>query len=238
VRPAIITSRETVPAEARQAIAVRFGADHGHYLFCADEQSAKAALEWVFAAAERSPMSEIPVVGIDIETTALAPAAGRIRLAQIAAGDRCVVLDCFAFDVWSLLRRATAKKSIGWIAHNAEFEQSWIGRHAGFTLSPMFDTRWVFVRERARQTGVFEPKGSNLKYVCRELLDFELNKDERLSDWSTPELSAAQLQYAALDALVLIPLRRRLERSALDYGWTAEVDAAAERSAAEALRFA
>jgi ribonuclease D len=50
-------------------------------------------------------------------------------------------------------------------------------------------------------------------------------------------LSAAQVQYAALDALVLIPLRERLERDAIDNGWTAEVDAAAERSLAEALRF-
>ena len=51
-------------------------------------------------------------------------------------------------------------------------------------------------------------------------------------------LSAAQVQYAALDALVLIPLRERLERDAIENGWTAEVHAATERSMSEALRFA
>jgi ribonuclease D len=101
----------------------------------------------------------------------------------------------------------------------------------------MFDTRWVFVRERARATGIFDPHGSNLAHVCEELLGFELSKEERLSDWSTPVLTEAQVQYAALDSLVLIPLRKRLERDAIDNGWTAEVEAAAERSTAEALRF-
>jgi ribonuclease D len=155
----------------------------------------------------------------------------------VAAGDRCVVLDCFAFDAWESLHAAVAGLDVNWIAHNAEFEQSWLARHGGFTLTPMFDTRWVFVRERARQTGVFAPQGSNLAYVCEELLGFELSKEERLSDWSTPVLSAAQVQYAALDSLVLIPLRKRLETDAIAGGWTAEVDAAAERSLAEALRF-
>jgi ribonuclease D len=84
---------------------------------------------------------------------------------------------------------------------------------------------------------VFAPQGSNLAHVCDELLDFELSKAERLSDWSVPVLTSAQVQYAALDALVLIPLRERLERTAIENGWTAEIDAAAERSLAEALRF-
>lgn len=231
MHPAAVTSA------APQPVTARFGAHHGQYLYVSDAAEAADALEWVLAAATPSPMSELLAVGIDIETTALAPTDGRIRLAQIAAGERCVVLDCFAFDAWSVLREAASGLPISWIAHNAEFEQSWLARHAGMTLTPMFDTRWVFIRERARRSGVFQPKGSNLAHVCDELLGFELSKEERLSDWSAEPLSAAQIRYGALDALVLIPLRRRLERDALEFGWTAEVEAAAERSLSEALRF-
>lgn len=238
MQPAIIANAGPEPAIEHQPIATRFGSDRGEYLYATDPIAAADALGWVLEAATRSPMSERLSVGIDIETTSLAPAEGRIRLAQIAAGDRCVVLDCFAFDVWDALHHAIAGLDIGWIAHNAEFEQSWLARHAGFTLAPMFDTRWVFVRERARRTGTYEPHGSNLAHVCEELLGFELSKQQRLSDWSTAELSSAQVEYAALDALVLIPLRERLERAALENGWAVEVEAAAERSAAEALRFA
>jgi ribonuclease D len=238
MQPAIITNAGPRPAIEEQPIAARFGADRGEYTYVTDPIAAADALGWVMEAAERSPMSEALSVGIDIETTSLAPAEGRIRLAQVAAGDRCVVLDCFAFDAWESLHAAVAGLRVDWIAHNAEFEQSWLARHGGFTLTPMFDTRWVFVRERARQSGVFDPHGSNLAHVCEELLGFELSKTERLSDWSTPVLTEAQVQYAALDSLVLIPLRKRLERDAIANGWTAEIEAAAERSAAEALRFA
>jgi ribonuclease D len=237
MQPAIITNAGPAPAIEQQPIAARFGSDRGEYVYVTDPIAAADALGWVLEAATRSPMSDSLSVGIDIETTSLEPHEGRIRLAQIGAGDRAVVLDCFAFDVWESLHAAIAGLNVSWIAHNAEFEQSWLARHGGFTLTPMFDTRWVFVRERARRTGVFAARGSNLAHVCDDLLGFELSKAERLSDWSTPVLSAAQVQYAALDALVLIPLRERLERVAIENGWTAEVDAAAERSLAEALRF-
>lgn len=237
MQPAIIATPGSEPAIERQAIAACFGADRGEYIYVTDPIAAADALGWVLEAAAPSPMSDSLAVGIDIETTSLEPAEGRVRLAQVAAGDRCVVLDCFAFDAWDALHHAIAGLDVAWIAHNAEFEQSWLSRHGGFTLTPMFDTRWVFVRERARRDGKYDPHGSNLAHVCEQLLGFELSKEQRLSDWSTPVLSAAQVQYGALDALVLIPLRERLERAAIENGWTAEVEAAAERSLAEAARF-
>jgi ribonuclease D len=232
MKPATITTPQLPATNSAE-----FGEWIGEYRYVTDALAARQALAWVLEAAEESPLSTGPVVGIDIETTSLLPREGMVRLCQVAAGDRCVVLDCFAFDAWSALAAATDDRDVQWIAHNAEFEQSWLGRHAGRTLAPMFDTRWVFVRERARRTGEFSPRGSNLAHVCDVLLNFELSKTERLSDWTTPVLSEAQVEYAALDALVLIPLRDRLEREAIENGWTAEVEAAAQRSADEALRF-
>lgn len=232
MKPATITTPQ-LPATTL----VEFGRWTGEYRFVTDTLAARQALKWVLAAAEPTPLSDGPVVGIDIETTSLIPRDGQIRLCQIAAGDRCVVLDCFEFDVWSELAAATEGLDVQWIAHNAEFEQGWLSRHADRTVTPMFDTRWVFVRERARRTGEFAPRKSNLAHVCDELLGFELSKEQRLSDWTAPVLSEPQVEYAALDSLVLIPLRGQLERVAIDNGWTAEVAAAAKRSAEEALRF-
>lgn len=225
------------PAADGQIVDVGFGAHSGQYVYATDPELAAEALEWVMEVAAPTPMGEHPSVGIDIETTSLAPSEGRVRLVQIAAGERCVVLDCFAFDVWPVLRRATDRRDVSWIAHNAEFEQSWLGHHANFTLTPMFDTRWVFVRERARRSGDLAPRGSNLAHVCRELLGFELSKEQRLSDWGASPLSWAQVEYGALDALVLIPLRLKMERDAIEFGWEEEVHDAARRSLAEAGRF-
>lgn len=216
---------------------VEFGGQRGEYVFVDRAEDAGSALRWMLEAATAPLLDEGLSVGIDIETTSLAPAEGRVRLTQVAASERCVVLDCFAFDVWGALRAAVDGLTVSWIAHNAVFEQGWLSHHGGFTLTPMFDTRWVFVRERVCELGSFVGHGSNLAQVCRELLGFELDKQQRLSDWSQPQLTAAQIEYAALDALVLIPLRERLERTAIDNGWVAEVSEAAEHSLAEARRF-
>ncbi len=244
MEPATISSAVTpathsgdAPALSGSALSARFGAFAGEYRYVVDQRSAIAAINWMLAAAEVSPLSKNIVVGVDIETSSLKPAEGRIRLCQLAAGSRAVVLDAFAFEPWKLVRSALIELRPDWIAHNAEFEQSWFARHAGFTLTPMFDTRWVYIRERARRFGPEAGGSSSLQAVCAELLDFELSKEQRLSDWTAPVLSAAQVEYAALDALVLPVLRARLERDAVDSGWTAEIVAAADRSREEADRF-
>lgn len=233
------SSRSGTDSEALVAalVATQFGESSGHYRYVTDASAAEAGIGWMLEAAQLSKLTNRLVVGVDIETTSLKPADGRIRLCQVAAGDRAVVLDAFAFDPWPLVRSALIELQPDWIAHNAEFEQSWFSRHSGFTLTPMFDTRWVYIRERIRRLGSEVEGSSSLQAVCADLLGFELSKEQRLSDWSTPQLSAAQIEYAALDALVLPVLRERLELTALDAGWTAEVSAAMARSLAEADRF-
>jgi ribonuclease D len=226
----------TITSEVH-TIAVDAGVASGRYRYVTDAHSATEALRWVLEAAGGSSLEAGAAVGIDLETTSLKPEDGRIRLAQVAAGDRCVVLDAFAFDPWPLLRDAVASHQPLWIAHNAEFEQSWLARHAGFTLLPMFDTRWVYVRERAQRTGKFLPTESSLAAVCEELLELPLSKEQRLSDWSTPKLSFAQIEYAALDALVLIRLRELMEHRAIERGWTGQITMALRRAANEAARF-
>lgn len=216
---------------------VRFGRFSGFYRYARTQAEARQGLAWVVEAAEFSPTGA-RVVGVDIETTSLAPEDGLIRLCQLAAGDRCVVIDAFHCELSELLGPLALSGEFEWIAHNASFEQSWFGRHAGFTLAPMFDTRDVYIRERARKTGRFARGSSALDAICRELLGFDLSKEQRLSDWTAEPLSPAQLEYGALDSLVLPPLRAKLLADASDGGWDSEVAAAMEHSAGEARRFA
>lgn len=243
MKPAPATATTSVtplshPHEDGSIIAVEFGAHRGSYRYVTDHAAAEEAIEWMLESVELSTLSRGMVVGVDIETTSLKPVEGRIRLVQLAAGDRAVVIDAFAFDPWDLIRTSLIELRPDWIAHNAEFEQSWFARHAQFTLTPMFDTRWVYIRERARRDGARANGSSSLQAVCEDLMNFELSKEQRLSDWTAPVLSKAQIEYAALDALVLPLLRQRLERDAVDSGWTAEIDAAVARSLEEAERFA
>ena len=50
-----------------------------------------------------------------------------------------------------------------------------------------------------------------LKDLCRELLGVDLSKAQQSSDWGAPELSDAQLNYAASDVLHLHALKEKLE---------------------------
>lgn len=52
----------------------------------------------------------------------------------------------------------------------------------------------------------------NLKSLVQELAGVELKKQAQSSDWSQPDLSQDQLQYAASDVLYLVKVYRRLEK--------------------------
>jgi hypothetical protein len=52
----------------------------------------------------------------------------------------------------------------------------------------------------------------SLRTTCEAFLGFTLGKEEQCSDWSRRPLSAAQLEYAALDALVCLRVRARQEQ--------------------------
>lgn len=235
MEPKVFNNRAEIAFTPTPLIA---GIASGEYRYVTDAGDAVEALRWMLGDASGSRLQNGTVVGIDFETTSLRAEDGRIRLVQVASGARSVVMDAFAFEPWPLLKEATASVQPLWIAHNAEFEQSWMAHHADFTLLPMFDTRWVYVRERAHRTGVFKPKESSLAFVSEEVLGLPLSKEERLSDWSAQPLTRAQLDYAALDALVLIRLRESFERRAIEEGWTGQIMAAQRRAANEAMRFA
>ena len=51
---------------------------------------------------------------------------------------------------------------------------------------------------------------SSLKEIASKYLDIDLNKDEQVSDWKSDKLTDSQLKYGALDAKILLSLRKRL----------------------------
>jgi ribonuclease D len=51
----------------------------------------------------------------------------------------------------------------------------------------------------------------SLAELCRELLDIEVSKELTSSDWGSPSLTEAQLEYAAIDVLHLHKLKERLD---------------------------
>lgn len=142
------------------------------------------------------------VMGFDIETmknpdfknhprAGLCPHLSQIRLVQVCPDPSIVyVFDTMKMGMDALMGLWTHKLA----AHNAVFEIKHL-YHAGIVLERMDCT---LLQHNALYGGRL-----SLKDIASEYMKTDISKDEQKSDWSAPELSDAQIQYAALDAWVV-----------------------------------
>ncbi|HKS27598.1 MAG TPA: DNA polymerase [Pyrinomonadaceae bacterium] len=175
-------------------------------------------------------LGKYPVLGFDTETTALDPYQGRVRLVQLSTPEGftyVIDLDRFASDdmrkTESLepLRKLLAAQKPVKIAHNAKFDAKWIRHYMGAELGGEYDS-WTCDKIEVERGGLFDTllasqivsagdteDRHSLQLVVERYLDETMDKSSQLSDWSG-ELSETQLEYAARDAAILLPLREKL----------------------------
>ncbi|MDT5293824.1 MAG: polymerase, partial [Acidobacteriota bacterium] len=188
------------------------------------------------AACER--LAQHAELGFDTETTALSPFEGRVRLVQLAAeGEPVYVFDLDRFTgdgddsarresartVESLapLRRLLAATRPVKVAHNAKFDAKWVAHFLGVELCDDFDSR-ASDRVEVERGGVFDTllasqlisageqeDRHSLASVVERYLNRPVDKTLQVSNWGG-ELSAAQIDYAARDAALMLPLRAKL----------------------------
>jgi DNA polymerase I-like protein with 3'-5' exonuclease and polymerase domains len=157
-------------------------------------------------------LSSRQVIGLDTETTDLDPHHARLRLIQLATPEGVFVIDLDRFDRdlaqsddFASLRRLFAAQRPIKIAHNAKFDAKFIKYNFGVDIGGLFDT---LLASQLVSAGDIEER-HGLEAIAGRYLNEAVDKTERLSNWEF-ELSEAQLQYAARDAAVLIPLREKL----------------------------
>jgi hypothetical protein len=171
-------------------------------------------------------LAGMPVLAVDIETActrlppdrreerdAFEPWNGTVRLVQVAApapdgGLAAIVIDCWEADPLPVLR-LLGEPGREVIAHNAKFEQSWIAYRWGIEFSAVIDTMawWSVIASHLQAAGVEHGvEDARLVTLVERFIGLELDKSYQTSNWSLEELSAGQLEYAGLDAAVLVPL--------------------------------
>src|SRR5438445_27580 len=151
-------------------------------------------------------------IGLDTETTDLDPYTARLRLIQLATPDGVRIVDVHRFnedmkrsEAFASLRQMLAAPRPIKIAHNAKFDAKFIKHNLGVDIGGLFDT---LLASQLVSAGDIEQR-HGLEAIAGRYLNEAVDKSERLSNWEF-ELSEAQLQYAARDAAVLIPLRDKL----------------------------
>ena len=146
-------------------------------------------------------------VAIDTETLGLKPSRDRLCLVQISAGDGDVHIVQFELGKYDAphLKAMLSDRELVKIFHFARFDLAVIAQYLEVHEAPLWCTKIAskLVRTYTDRHG--------LKDLCRELLGVDLSKAQQSSDWGAPDLSDAQLNYAASDVLHLHKLKERLE---------------------------
>lgn len=144
------------------------------------------------------------VVAIDTETMGLNPHRDRLCLVQLSAGDgHCHIVrfgqrgGAGADFAAPHLRRLLTDPTVTKLFHFARFDVAVLHRFLGVWTAPVYCTKVA-----SKLTRTYTDR-HGLKDLCKELLGVDLSKQMQSSDWGAPELSPAQLDYAAQDVLHL-----------------------------------
>lgn len=102
------------------------------------------------------------------------------------------------------LKRLLEEPNILKVLHFARFDVAAVRHYLGIRMAPIYCTRTAskLVRTYTERHG--------LKDCALELLDIEMDKAARHTDWSSATLSAEQVRYAISDVTFLLPLKDKL----------------------------
>ncbi len=159
-------------------------------------------------AVAQSVLDQLPhemMIGLDTETYWDATDnCSHVSLVQIAppVGD-VLVFDALAIDL-EILRPLIESPTVKMAAHNARFDE---GMLIGAGLHPV-----SFVDTLRLARASLRLPSYSLAGVVAHLFGIELDKSFQKSNWRRRPLSRAQLQYAALDAHIVLQVYEELRR--------------------------
>ena len=156
-----------------------------------------------------------PAVAVDTETMGLRLLRDRLCVVQLCdrAGRATLVqIPKEALDPLRpvagrspRLKRLLEAPNVLKVFHFARFDLAALRHYLGIVVEPIYCTRTAskLVRTYTDRHG--------LKDIALELLDVELNKAARHTDWSSPDLRPEQVRYATSDVTLLHALMDRLD---------------------------
>ncbi|MFV1439894.1 MULTISPECIES: ribonuclease D [unclassified Phaeobacter] len=149
-----------------------------------------------------------PVVAIDCETMGLNPHRDRLCVIQMSGGDgNAHILQVSkgqseAPNLCRMLKDPNVLK----LFHFGRFDIAAMYHAFGALAAPVYCTKIAsrLVRTYTDRHG--------LKNLTQDLIGVDISKQQQMSDWGAPQLTDAQLDYAASDVLYLHRLRAALDK--------------------------
>ncbi|MEQ1616911.1 MAG: ribonuclease D [Terricaulis sp.] len=146
-------------------------------------------------------------IAVDSETMGLSLVRDPLCLVQLSDGAgeaHLVQLDRATYNAPNL-KRVLADAATLKLFHFARFDVAMFMRDLSVLCAPIYCTKIAskLVRTYTDKHG--------LKDLTKEVLGRDISKEQQSSDWGAPELSDAQLAYAASDVLHLHALKQRLD---------------------------
>lgn len=171
-------------------------------------------VEWIDTAAALAAAAarwrQAPAIGIDSEFVRERTFFPRLGLLQISDGSHCALIDPVTLADLQPLREVLVDPAILKVAHSPSEDMEVLYHRFGAFPAPLFDTQAAAALAGLEATMSYQR-------LVRELLGVELEKGETRTDWLRRPLSPAQLEYAAQDVELLLPLhdhlRPKLEES-------------------------
>jgi DNA polymerase I len=155
--------------------------------------------------------------GIDTETealpkystvpgAALSPLLSTIRLLQVCDGKNSIVFDIKFIEDFSIFKKFLETKRF--IAHNAIFDLQFFMRQGIQNMN----IGCTYLLAKLIFHALYPDDGNlsaGLGNLVNEVFKVQLYKKMQQSDWSVPELTFEQVEYAALDAITVLKLAEK-----------------------------
>ena len=171
-------------------------------------------------------VADAPFVCMDLEADNLHHYREQLCLIQLHAGGRTALVDPLAVeDCHSLLEFLDDPRRELWM-HGADFDMTLMLAAFDWLPSRIYDTQIAAMLVGRRQFG--------LAALVQHYLGVTLSKSSQKEDWSRRPLTARMLEYAAIDASVLVPIKEKLTKelqSAARWEWFLQGCAHARRQA-------
>jgi ribonuclease D len=148
-----------------------------------------------------------PIVAIDTETLGLDVHRDRLCVVQLSRGDgtaEIVQIEAGQKRAPNL-EKLFADPAVLKLFHFARFDLGVLANAFATMPAPVYCTK---IASKLARTYTDR---HGLKDLTRELLGVDLSKQQQSSDWGAPDLTEAQLAYAASDVLHLHALREKLD---------------------------